>query len=80
LLHHHHHHHLPPTGTPAKVFRIWLPYADPDAEVVLEINYQGTPNSRFVWTEATGRLEPLAAPPQAGDSSGTTPGGLVGAK
>ena len=27
------------TGTPARVFRIWLPYADPDAEVVFVINY-----------------------------------------
>jgi hypothetical protein len=26
-------------GTPARVFRIWLPYADPDAEVVFVTNY-----------------------------------------
>ncbi len=32
------------TGTPARVFRLYWPYADPDAEVVLIVNMLYTPN------------------------------------
>ena len=60
------------TGTPARVFRIWLPYAAPESEVVFVINYMGTPNRRFVWTEAAGRVVPLSAPPKIGDGTGAS--------
>jgi hypothetical protein len=32
------------TGTPAKVLRLWLPYADPAAELVLALNMLQVPN------------------------------------
>lgn len=32
------------TGTPSKMFRLWWPYADPSAEIVLLINFQYIPN------------------------------------
>jgi hypothetical protein len=32
------------TGTPTKVLRLWLPYADPAAELVLAINMLQVPN------------------------------------
>ncbi|KAG2496270.1 hypothetical protein HYH03_005503 [Edaphochlamys debaryana] len=61
-------------GSPSQVFRLWLPYADPDAEIILVINYLGTLQRRFVYlTEAvdgvTGRVVPLDAPPSIGDES-----------
>lgn len=58
------------TGTPAKVLRLWLPYADPAAELVLVINMQQMPNRRFAWTESRRRIDPLPRPPAIGDSSG----------
>ncbi|KXZ47884.1 hypothetical protein GPECTOR_32g497 [Gonium pectorale] len=36
------------TGTPATVFRLWLPYAAPEDELVLEIYYMMIPNSQNV--------------------------------
>jgi hypothetical protein len=57
------------TGTPSKVLRVWLPYADPAAELVLAINMQQTPNRRFAWSEARRRIDPLPSPPVIGDSS-----------
>ncbi len=32
------------TGTPATVFRLWLPYAAPEDELVLQIYYMMIPN------------------------------------
>lgn len=32
------------TGTPSKVLRLWLPYADPAAELVLAVNMLQVPN------------------------------------
>lgn len=58
------------TGTPSKVLRLWLPYADPSAELVLVINMQQTPNRRFAWTESRRRIDPLLQPPVIGDGSG----------
>jgi hypothetical protein len=57
------------TGTPSKVLRVWLPYADPTAELVLAINMQQTPNRRFAWSEARRRIDPQTQPPVIGDSS-----------
>lgn len=58
------------TGTPSKVLRIWLPYADPTAELVLAVNMLQTPNRRFAWTEGRRRIDPLLQPPTIGDASG----------
>jgi hypothetical protein len=58
-------------GTPSQVFRLWWPYADPDQELVLDIDYLRTPNRRFVWLPATGaRLAPESKPPMIGDGKG----------
>lgn len=57
------------TGTPAQVFRLWWPYADPNAEIIVLINYLYTPNRRFVWMDSVGRMSPAAAPPAVGDGS-----------
>lgn len=57
------------TGTPSKVLRVRLPYADPTAELVLAINMQQTPNRRFAWSETRRRIDPLPQPPVIGDSS-----------
>lgn len=43
------------TGTPAKVLRMWLPYASPDTEMVVVLNLLGV-NSR--WGSHLG-VEPL---------------------
>lgn len=32
------------TGTPARVFRLWLPYAAPDDELIVVLNYLYTPD------------------------------------
>lgn len=58
------------TGTPSKVMRLWLPYADPSSELVLAIDMQQTPNRRFAWTEGRRRIDPLPQPPVVGDGSG----------
>lgn len=58
------------TGTPSKVLRIWLPYADPTAELVLAVNMLQTPNRRFAWTEGRRRIDPLQQLPKIGDASG----------
>ncbi len=58
------------------MFRLWWPYADPDQELVLVINYLATPSRRFTWvapgqgTPTSGRMAPLSAPPKIGDGSG----------
>ena len=57
------------TGTPSKVMRLWLPYADPAAELVLPINMQQTPNRRFAWSEPRRRIDPMLQPPVIGDGS-----------
>lgn len=57
------------TGTPSKVLRVWLPYADPASELVLAINMLQTPNRRFAWTEPRRRIDPLSHPPTIGDGS-----------
>eukprot|EP00798_Chlamydomonas_sp_ICE-L_P008883 gene8884-3762_t len=46
-------------GTPAKVFRLWYPYAPKDAQVVVSLDYQGVPNRKFTWTPTTMHTEPL---------------------
>ncbi|KAG2491954.1 hypothetical protein HYH03_009686 [Edaphochlamys debaryana] len=62
-------------GTPAQIFRMWLPYADPDAEIILVLNYMYTLNRRFVFLDeplgdgTVGRIAPLAAPPRINDST-----------
>ncbi len=56
-------------GTPPKNSRLYFPYADPAAEIVLQISYQGLPNSKFIWTDDFGRHAALSAPPQIGDGS-----------
>lgn len=43
------------TGTPAKVLRMWLPYASPDTEMVVVLNLLGV-NSR--WGSCLG-MKPL---------------------
>ncbi|GIL53447.1 hypothetical protein Vafri_9024 [Volvox africanus] len=63
------------TGTPAQVFRLWFPYADPDKEIVVVINYLYTPNRRFVVlpqgvSDITGRITPESSPPKIGDGKG----------
>lgn len=58
------------TGTPSKTMRLWLPYADPSAQLVLAINMQQTPNRRFAWSEGRRRIDPLPQPPVVGDASG----------
>jgi hypothetical protein len=58
------------TGTPAQNFRVWLPYADPDSEIVLVFNMLYTLNRRFVWTADRGRLTPELSPVKVGDGKG----------
>lgn len=58
-----------PTGTPPSTFRIWFPYADPSAEVVLVLNYT-TPERRFVFVEGEGRLSPTGSRLACEDRSG----------
>ncbi|KAG1658047.1 hypothetical protein FOA52_004206 [Chlamydomonas sp. UWO 241] len=55
-------------GTPPRFSRLWLPYADADAEVVIAVKYQDTLR-RFAWTTAAGRIFPLDAPPLVGDGT-----------
>ncbi|PNH07097.1 Fibrocystin-L [Tetrabaena socialis] len=56
------------TGTPASTFRLWLPYAAPEDELVLEIYYLMIPNRRFVWLpDGTGRQSPSPTKPRPGD-------------
>jgi hypothetical protein len=51
--------HLTFLGTPAKVFRLHMPYAAADDEILITINYQGVPNRRFTWAESEGgRIAP----------------------
>ncbi|KXZ47885.1 hypothetical protein GPECTOR_32g498 [Gonium pectorale] len=57
------------TGTPATVFRLWLPYAAPEDELVLEIYYMLLPNRRFVWLPESGRVAPSATKPRPGDGT-----------
>ncbi|EFJ47175.1 hypothetical protein VOLCADRAFT_92352 [Volvox carteri f. nagariensis] len=63
------------TGTPSQIFRLWLPYADPDKEIVVVINYLYTMNRRFVVlpggvSNVTGRIPPEASAPTIGDGKG----------
>ncbi|KAJ9506879.1 hypothetical protein QJQ45_028160, partial [Haematococcus lacustris] len=51
------------TGTPSKVYRLHWPYADPDAQLLLRIDFQSIPNRRFVWSPGLGRVTPLASGP-----------------
>ena len=37
-------------GTPPKITRLWLPYADSDAEIVVSIDAKGVPNRRLAHT------------------------------
>ena len=39
------------TGTPPRVLRIWFPYADPDADLVVHINFF-VPDRRFIWVSS----------------------------
>lgn len=41
------------------MLRLWFPYADPDADLLLHINYF-TPDRRFVWTPERGRVQPAS--------------------
>ncbi|KAG2432951.1 hypothetical protein HXX76_008679 [Chlamydomonas incerta] len=59
------------TGTPATVFRTWLPYAAPDEELVVEIYYMMIPNRRFVWLPESGRVPPSAVKPRPYDGTTT---------
>ena len=54
------------TGTPPRNMRLWFPYARPDAELVLVINYFEI-QRRYLWLEGVGRVSPAAAPPAVGD-------------
>ncbi len=54
-------------GSPPKFARLWWPYADPSAELVVSIDYQGLPNRKFVWLDEAGRVEASPAPPRIGD-------------
>ena len=59
------------TGTPPKNSRLWFPYADPNAEIIVAISFQGLPLRKFVWTEEFGRFPaPSASPPAIGDGQG----------
>ncbi len=63
------------TGTPAQNFRVWLPYADPNSEIVLVFNMLYTLNRRFVvippgMGNFTGRVVPESAPVKIGDGKG----------
>jgi hypothetical protein len=57
------------TGTPARLFRVWQPYAPEGSEVVLHVNYF-EPLRRYVWAPGAGRIDAGAARPQIGDASG----------
>jgi hypothetical protein len=48
------------TGTPARVFRIWLPYADPGEEVVFVINYFQVRREEQALVEALGAQAQVA--------------------
>lgn len=58
------------TGTPSKVLRLWLPYADPRSETIFVINMLQIPNRRFVWTETDLRIDASNSPPTVGDGTG----------
>jgi len=60
------------TGSPGRFWRVWLPYADPSATLLLQLNFGDVPDRRYLWTTGRGRLAPLAAPPSLTDNS---PGG-----
>jgi hypothetical protein len=51
---------------------VWLPYADPSATLLLQLNFGDVPDRRYLWTTGRGRLAPLAAPPSLTENS---PGG-----
>ena len=57
------------TGSPSKVLRLWLPYAETASEAIFALNMLHTPNRRFVWLEGAGRQEPLPRPPAIGDGT-----------
>ncbi|KXZ54727.1 hypothetical protein GPECTOR_4g796 [Gonium pectorale] len=63
------------TGTPSQNFRLWYPYADAKAELVLVINMLYTLNRRFVWLApgngpVSGRIPPETKPVAVGDGTG----------
>ncbi|GFR40478.1 hypothetical protein Agub_g1045 [Astrephomene gubernaculifera] len=62
-------------GTPAQNFRLWFPYADPDKEIVVVINYVHTVNRRYVYLAPgsgpySGRVAPQNEPVRIGDGLG----------
>ncbi|KAG2448780.1 hypothetical protein HYH02_006132 [Chlamydomonas schloesseri] len=59
------------TGTPATVFRTWLPYAAPEEEIVVEIYYMMIPNRRFVWLPESGRVPASTFKPRPYDGNTT---------
>ncbi|KXZ43941.1 hypothetical protein GPECTOR_77g37 [Gonium pectorale] len=63
------------TGTPSQNFRVFFPYADPSAELVLVINMLYTLNRRFIYLSpgngpVSGRVPPEKSPVKIGDGTG----------
>ncbi|KXZ49223.1 hypothetical protein GPECTOR_22g814 [Gonium pectorale] len=61
--------------TPSQNFRLWYPYADSKAELVLVFATQSSLNRRFVWLAAgngpvSGRVPPESKPVAVGDGTG----------
>eukprot|EP00976_Prorocentrum_cordatum_P069968 1179756-Prorocentrum_minimum.AAC.2 len=46
------------TGTPPRVLRLWFPYAPPEADLTLRINFF-VPDRRFIWLDNQAGGAPL---------------------
>ena len=54
----------------SQVMRLWMPYADDGAEIILVISVHGVNNRRFTFLEGgIGRVTPLSRIPAIGDGS-----------
>jgi hypothetical protein len=60
------------TGSPGRFWRLWLPYAEPSSSLLLHLNFGDTPDRRYLWSAAAGRIAPRSQPPSLTDGS---PGG-----